>query len=185
MSATSRNRAFIGIGSNIGDAACLCESAIGYVLNDGRAGFPAVSSLYSTSPVSPIAQDDFINCALVITWTGSPDDLLELLNRIEREMGRVRQEPQGPRVIDLDILLFGNTILGTPSLTIPHPQLHRRKFALVPCLEIDPAIVHPLWKTPLRAFLEGIDETQRISMSRTADEVLGRIERARATGRTG
>jgi len=107
-------------------------------------------------------QNDFINCAVSILWDGSPFELLHLLNSIEREMGRVREVRNGPRIIDMDILLFGELTMETPSLTIPHPELHRRKFAIIPCVEIDPTIIHPVFKKPLKEFLLEIEDGQRI-----------------------
>ena len=159
-------RVFVGIGSNIGNSADNCLSSIERLKEDGRAKLLATSSLYATSPVSSIRQGDFTNCAVSILWDGTPVELLHLLNGIEHEMGRVREIKDGPRVIDLDILLFGDLILKTPSLTIPHPELHRRKFAIIPCVEIDPTLVHPLFKRPLKDFLAEIGDEQRIQIRR-------------------
>lgn len=75
-------------------------------------------------------------------------------------MGRTREIKNGPRIIDLDILLFSDLILSNPSLIIPHPELHKRKFAIIPCLEIEPEIIHPLYKKPLKNFLCEIEEEQ-------------------------
>ncbi len=155
----------------MGDRASYCSASIRTILTDHRTRFLAASSLYATSPVSSIDQDDFLNAAIAVSWAGSPADLLEFLNRIEEDMGRTREIPGGPRVIDLDILLFDNLVLETPSLVIPHPELHRRRFAIVPCLEIDAGIIHPLYGKPLASFLEDIGPGQAISLWRTtADE---------------
>jgi 2-amino-4-hydroxy-6-hydroxymethyldihydropteridine diphosphokinase len=168
------NRTFIGVGSNIGDGIAHCARGIKEISKDDRVSRLTASSFYSTSPVSPILQDDFINAAVAFAWAGSPGDLLQLLSRIEERMGRIRQEPWGPRIIDLDVLLLGDTVLDTPSLTIPHPELHRRKFALIPCLELEPSLMHPLYRKPLVSFLHEIDETQRVSISVSAEDV-GRL----------
>jgi 2-amino-4-hydroxy-6-hydroxymethyldihydropteridine diphosphokinase len=98
-----------------------------------------------------------------------------LLNDIETHMGRTRLVPLGPRAIDLDILLFGETVLDTPSLTIPHPELHRRRFALAPCTEIDASLMHPLYKQPLSSFLTHIDPSQGLSLAVRAADVLSLI----------
>jgi len=164
MNVSTDRTVFIGIGSNIGDGVRHCIESIDRVRSDGRAGFLAVSSFYLTSPVSEIPQDDFINGVIAVEWAGSPAELLLFLNGIENDMGRVRSAPRGPRIIDLDILLFGDTVVSTPKLVIPHPGLHKRKFVLVPCLEIDPSIVHPVHKEPLFSFLKRVDETQTISL---------------------
>jgi 2-amino-4-hydroxy-6-hydroxymethyldihydropteridine diphosphokinase len=171
-------RAFIGVGSNMGNASMHCLEAISRLLADDKAAFSAVSSFYSTSPVGPVPQRDFVNCAIAVSWGGSAHELLALLLRTERDMGRIRRTPKGPRVIDLDILLLGDLVLKTPDLIIPHPELHRRGFALVPCVEIDPSIVHPLYGKPLSRFLAEIDETQRVASCLGAREAWGIISGA-------
>jgi 2-amino-4-hydroxy-6-hydroxymethyldihydropteridine diphosphokinase len=155
-------RVFVGIGSNVGNSRNNCLLSIEKLREDKRVKLLSKSSLYVTSPVSFIRQDDFINCAVSILWDGSPFELLHLLNSVEHEMGRVRGVRNGPRVIDLDILLFGELIVETPSLTVPHPELHRRKFAIIPCVEIDPTIIHPVYKRQLKEFLPEIEDGQRI-----------------------
>jgi len=164
MNVSVNRTVFIGIGSNMGDKVGRCIESIDRVSKDGRVRFLTASSFYLTSPVSEMAQDDFVNGAMALEWAGSPADLLLLLNGIENDMGRVRQAPRGPRIIDLDILLFGDAVVSTPKLVIPHPELHKRKFVLVPCLEIDPSVVHPVYGEPLSSFLERADATQTISL---------------------
>lgn len=162
--------AFIGIGSNMGDRVANCLEAIREAANDNHAAILGVSSLYVTSPVSNVVQDDFVNCAVAIIWSDSPFALLRHLNEIEDKMGRVRDGiKDGPRVIDLDILLFADLVLSDPVLTIPHPQLHRRKFAIIPCLEIDPGLIHPALQKPLAVCLTENDEEQKIRLLRKVD----------------
>lgn len=151
---------FIGVGSNMGQSYKNCVMAIEKVSSDQRAHLRAISSFYLTSPVPDTGQNDFINCVIEIDWTGAPMELLQFLNEIESSMGRVRNEKNGPRTIDLDILLYGNQIISEDALTIPHKELHRRKFAIMPCLEIEPDLT--LTK-PLRSFLSEIGEDQRIT----------------------
>ena len=176
----STNRTiFIGIGSNIGDRVGHCIESINRVLSDGRVRLLAVSSLYLTSPVSEVPQDDFINGVIAVEWTETPADLLSFLNGIENDMGRVRPVPMGPRIVDLDIILFGDVVLSTTELIIPHRELHRRKFVLVPCLEIDPFLVHPSYGEPLSSFLGNAEETQAITLhlpSSRVDELLRKGE---------
>jgi len=155
---------FIGIGSNIGNRYHNCRSSIDRIISDYRAEFSALSSFYSTSPVSPVPQEGFLNCVLRIRWHDSPLALLALLNHIEDAMGRVRDIPQGPRVIDLDILLIDDLIIETADLTVPHPRLHERKFTLVPILEIEPSAIHPLLGRPLKEFLDKIGREQTIQL---------------------
>jgi 2-amino-4-hydroxy-6-hydroxymethyldihydropteridine diphosphokinase len=162
-----KDRVFIGIGSNVGDSEGNCIRSIKEMIKDGRLRLQGVSSLYRTSPVSTIPQDDFVNCAIFASWAGSPLSLLEFLMGIENRMGRVRDgRKDSPRVIDLDILLFGNLVLQEHSLTIPHAELHKRRFAMVPCLEIDPQIIHPGLRRPLATFLSKIDDQQSVERIR-------------------
>ncbi len=154
---------FIGIGSNIGNSYKNCTIAIKRISSDKRAGLKSISSFYSTSPVSDISQDDFVNCAVEIDWKDSPRELLRFLNDIESSMGRVREQKNGPRIIDLDILMYGDSVIEDESLAIPHKDLHRRKFAIAPCIEIDPDLTHPSLKKPLSSFLSEIGDDQKIT----------------------
>ena len=154
------HKIFIGIGSNVGNSLENCLTSIKNISKDGRATRISSSALYLTSPVSEIKQGNFINCAISMEWGGTPLELLSLLQRIETSMGRTREIKNGPRIIDLDILLFSDLILSNPSIIIPHPELHKRKFAIIPCLEIEPEIVHPLYKKPLKNYLCEIEEEQ-------------------------
>ena len=154
--------AHIGVGSNIGDALENCLRGVRSVILDERASLVALSSFYRTSPVSPAAQSDFVNCVLKIAWRCAPRELLALLLEVETALGRTREIRFGPRTLDLDILLLDDLLLDEPGLTIPHPRLHERKFALVPCLEIDPGLVHPRFKRPLAEYLHRIGGDQKI-----------------------
>ncbi len=155
--------AFVGVGSNI-DAYRNCVDGIRDVVADPRAELLALSSLYRTSPVSPIPQDDFLNCVIKIGWKGDVFELLSFLESVERKTGRRRDVPLGPRTLDLDILFFDDLILDIPRLTVPHSRLHERKFVLVPCLEIDENLIHPLLKLPLRQLLAAIGNEQKIEV---------------------
>jgi 2-amino-4-hydroxy-6-hydroxymethyldihydropteridine diphosphokinase len=169
-----KDRVFIGIGSNVGDSQGNCIKSIKEMNKDGRLRLQGVSSLYRTSPVSDISQGDFINCAAFVSWAGSPLSLLEFLMGIENRMGRIRDGiKDSPRIIDLDILLFGNLVFQEHSLTLPHAELHKRKFAIVPCLEIDPQIIHPGLRRPLATFLSKIEEPQSVERIRkiSIDEI--------------
>jgi 2-amino-4-hydroxy-6-hydroxymethyldihydropteridine diphosphokinase len=155
---------FIGIGSNIADRHGNSKSSIDRIVSDSRAEFSALSSFYMTSPVSPVPQEDFLNCVLQIRWDGSPFELLELLRTIEETLGRVRNIPQGPRLIDLDILLMDDLVVESPELTVPHPRMHLRKFTLVPILEIDASVAHPRLRRPLKELLDEIGGDQKIEI---------------------
>ncbi|HOP86457.1 MAG TPA: 2-amino-4-hydroxy-6-hydroxymethyldihydropteridine diphosphokinase [Syntrophorhabdaceae bacterium] len=155
---------FISIGSNLGNSLNNCITAIERIKADMRARLIKQSSFYKTSPVSDITQDDFINCAINILWSSSPLELLSFLSKIETEMGRKRLIPKGPREIDLDIIFFDNLLINTPQLIIPHPEAHRRKFVIIPCIEIEPHIIHPSFNRKLKDFLDDIGDEQRVEL---------------------
>jgi 2-amino-4-hydroxy-6-hydroxymethyldihydropteridine diphosphokinase len=167
--------AYIGVGSNI-DPYRNCLRGLRRVAEDARVELLDLSSLYRTSPVSPVAQDDFLNGVCKIGWKGEVLELLYFLESVEQEMGRRREIPLGPRTVDLDILLFDDLILHTSRLTIPHPRMHERKFVLVPCLEIDGELVHPVMKVPLSQLLDALEDEQRITLYKTItkEQVVGR-----------
>ena len=147
----------------MGDGIKNCMTAVKMISSDKRVDLKSISSFYTTSPVSEIKQDDFINCAILVSWDDIPQELLKFLNSIESSMGRTRKVKDGPRIIDLDILLFDDRILDEPSLTIPHKKLHKRKFTLMPCLEINPNLIIPTCKRPLSDFLPEIGNNQVIT----------------------
>lgn len=99
-------------------------------------------------------QDWFVNAVAEIRTVLTPRDLLSALLRIESRMGRVRTERWGPRVIDLDLLLYGQSVIEEPGLTVPHPELHKRRFVLVPLNEIAPYAVHPVFGISVRGLLD-------------------------------
>src|SRR5262249_9763271 len=103
-----------------------------------------ISSIYETEPVGgPPDQPDFLNAVVEVETDLSPEELLDELQAIERELGRVRGERHGPRTLDLDLLLYGNVVQDQPGLTLPHPRMHERGFVLEPLAEIAPDAVHP------------------------------------------
>jgi 2-amino-4-hydroxy-6-hydroxymethyldihydropteridine diphosphokinase len=136
-------RAYVGLGSNLGPreetirrAVQLLERAPGVVV-------VAVSELRETDPVGLVDQPRFLNGAVALETTLAARELLDLLLDVERELGRVRTERWGPRVIDLDLLLYGDETLDAPGLRVPHPRLHERRFALEPLAELDPELEIP------------------------------------------
>jgi len=128
-------RAGIGIGSNLGDSAGNVRNAIDALSELGAVA--ARSRLYRTKPWGRGDQPDFCNAAAVIETDLSPRELLTRLKALEQRLGRTPSERWGPRIIDLDILFFGDVRLDEPGLQIPHPRLLERAFALVPLAEID------------------------------------------------
>lgn len=137
-------RAYVGLGSNLGDRAAMLRAALERLASLGK--ILAASSVYETEPWGKTDQPRFLNAACILETELEPRDLLHGLARIERELGRDRlaEERWGPRVIDLDLLLYDGRVENTDALAVPHPRLHERAFALVPLAEIAPEAVHPL-----------------------------------------
>jgi len=158
--------AFIGIGSNMGDKARRCEEAISEILNVDNHTLLAKSSFYKTQPVGYTAQDWFVNGVIKIETDLEALDLLRALKTIENHLGRIETFRWGPRVIDLDLLIFDGTCLETPEVTIPHPRLQERQFVLVPLAEIDPDLLHPVFKKSVRRLLEDMKEDQGVEKLR-------------------
>jgi len=137
------NKAYVGIGSNLGDKHQNCLRAIQMMREIPGCGLSAVSGWYLTQPVGVTGQEWYVNGAAALSTTGTAEGLLDYVLSIEKFMGRVRSRKWEPRVIDLDILLFGNEIIEAEDLKIPHPLMHLRRFVLVPLAEIAPDEVHP------------------------------------------
>jgi 2-amino-4-hydroxy-6-hydroxymethyldihydropteridine diphosphokinase len=153
------NIAIIGIGSNLGDRIANCQSAMSRLGNCHHTRVLDRSSLYETAPVGYVDQDPFINCVIKIETMLDPLGLLQCLSSLERTLGRKKTFVWGPRVIDLDILLFNTEEWKSKDLQIPHPRLHERAFVLVPLCEIDPQVVHPSLRKTSRELLEDLGET--------------------------
>lgn len=160
--------AYIGIGSNIGDKKANCRRAIELLKQAGTV--TAVSSLYYTEPVGYREQEDFINAVAAVETEQSPEALLEACQAIEQEMGRTRTLRWGPRIIDLDILLFGNAVVDEPDLVIPHPLMASRRFVLAPLAEIAPGMVHPLLEKSASQLLQELEDTSTVMKCRTGPE---------------
>jgi 2-amino-4-hydroxy-6-hydroxymethyldihydropteridine diphosphokinase len=147
-------KAYLGIGSNVGSRQEFCRRAVDELRAAAAVEVEAVSSLYETSPVGGPPQRSFVNLAARIATSLSPQELLALCKGIEARLGRGPSDIKwGPRVADIDILLFDQDKVSEPELEIPHPRLSVRKFALVPLLEIEPEVTDP-WGMPYREFLE-------------------------------
>lgn len=135
--------AYLGLGSNLGDREANLLDALKRMETAGLK-VVALSRFFETPPAYVVDQPDFINACAAVEVSCSPQDLLETLLRIESSMGRVRLVDKGPRVIDLDILLFGDVILDSEDLTIPHPAMLERLFVLEPLCEIAVDVLHPV-----------------------------------------
>ncbi|HEX4425635.1 MAG TPA: 2-amino-4-hydroxy-6-hydroxymethyldihydropteridine diphosphokinase [Terriglobales bacterium] len=157
------NIAYLSLGSNLGDRAANLKSAIDRLRDFGEV--VAVSSFYETEPVEVIAQPWFLNCVVKLDTEKTPEQLLAGILAIEQEMGRERKQKKGPRTIDLDILLFGNSIVELPGLTVPHPAMHERRFVLEPLAEIAPEVRHPVLKKSILELRETLPTGQAVKKS--------------------
>jgi 2-amino-4-hydroxy-6-hydroxymethyldihydropteridine diphosphokinase len=146
--------AVIGLGSNLGDRRATLARAVLELRSLGRV--EAASSLYETAPIGP-PQPMFLNGAVQLSTRLPPPGLLAALLGIERKLGRVRRERWGPRSIDLDILWIAGVVVDTDELTVPHPELRRRAFALRPLLDVAPLATDPRDGTPYREVLSTLE----------------------------
>ena len=154
--------AYIGIGSNQGDPVENCRRAVEGIVSDGRNRLVRCSSLYRTEPMGPKDQDWFVNGVVLLETSLGPGQLLEFLLSLEKEMGRVRRERWGPRVIDLDILFYGEEVIEEKGLQIPHPRLHERRFVLIPLTEISPDLKHPRLGKTVSQILSELEGEEKV-----------------------
>ena len=135
--------ALIAIGSNLGTPKKNCIEAIDIISSSPGIKTISKSSFYQTAPVGNTEQNWFINSVIKISTQLSPDILLSVLLKIESQMGRIRKEKWGPRIIDLDLLFYDNLIIKQKDLTLPHPEIQKRNFVLQPLNEIEGNFIHP------------------------------------------
>ena len=135
--------AYIGVGANIGHPEGQVRSALDKLASLPATRLERVSSLYRTAPVGFVDQPDFVNAVAKVDTGLAPHALLDALLDIERRHGRVREFPNGPRTLDLDVLLYGDVELHEPDLIVPHPRMHERAFVIVPLAEIAPELLVP------------------------------------------
>ena len=154
-------KAFIGIGSNIGDKIENCLIAIDMIDKIKGCSVIKRSSFYKTEPVGFKDQNWFVNCVILIDTIFSPHSLLKKLQKIENVMGRKRKIKWGPRIIDLDILLFDSLIIKDKKLAVPHPLMHKRRFVLVPMNQLAPDLIHPVFNKSIKELLNNIPEDQQ------------------------
>ncbi|HVO81292.1 MAG TPA: 2-amino-4-hydroxy-6-hydroxymethyldihydropteridine diphosphokinase [Terriglobales bacterium] len=151
---------YLSLGSNLGDRAANLNAAIARL--GGLGTVVTVSSFYETEPVELTAQPWFLNCAVALDTEKMPKQLLAGILEIEQAMGRRRVQTKGPRTVDIDILLFGSSIVDTQGLTIPHPALHERRFVLEPLAEIAPEVRHPVFKRTVRELRDALPPGQAV-----------------------
>ncbi len=150
---------YLGLGSNLGDREDNLRRAVSILSR--RASLIALSSVYETEPWGYASQPAFFNMACLLETSLSPQGLLELAQGVERDLGRVPSFRYGPRAIDVDILLYGDEVIETPRLQVPHPRLWQRAFALTPLAEIAPGLAHPVLGASIVDLLEGVAVSDR------------------------
>jgi 2-amino-4-hydroxy-6-hydroxymethyldihydropteridine diphosphokinase len=154
------NLAYLSLGSNMGDREAHLHAAISRMQSEGPV--VSVSSFYETEPVDFTDQAWFLNCALALETTRTPQQLMSDILAIEQEMGRQRIQKNGPRIIDIDILLFSDTIIDSPDLIVPHPAMENRRFVLEPLAEIAPGARHPRLHKTIRELLDALPAGQTV-----------------------
>ena len=155
--------AYIGLGSNLGDRELKLLTAAAELGRLPGTRLTALSPFYETEPVGGVPQENFYNAAACIATTLSPLALLEELKRIEAEVfHRVPSGRWGPRSMDLDILLYGDLVLAEELLTVPHPRLAERRFALQPLADIAPSRLHPSLGSSIAQLLASLTTTERV-----------------------
>jgi len=153
-------RVYLSLGSNVGDRESHLRDAIARLNAVGH--IVCASSFYETEPVEFTDQAWFLNCAVALETTQAPEQLMAAVLNIEQEMGRHRAQDKGPRTIDIDILLFGDAIIDSPVVTIPHPAMHQRRFVLEPLAEIAAEARHPALKKTVRELLGELPKGQAV-----------------------
>ena len=151
---------YLSLGSNVGDRAANLNTAIERLHAFGEVG--AISSFYETEPVEFTAQPWFLNCAVALDTENTPQQLLSGILDIEQQLGRRRAQQKGPRIIDIDILLFGDSLVEDPGLTIPHPAMQERRFVLEPLAEIAPEVRHPMLRRTIRELRDALPPAQAV-----------------------
>lgn len=149
---------YLSLGSNVGDRAANLNAAVARLGAFGQV--IRVSSFYETEPVEVVGQPWFLNCAVKLDTEKMPKQLLTGVLDLEEKMGRRRVQKNGPRTIDIDILLFGSSVIDTRGLTVPHPAMHERRFVLEPLAEIAPDVRHPVFKRTIRELKDALPPGQ-------------------------
>ena len=155
-----RKLVYLSLGTNLGDRQANLADAIERLRRIGD--LVSISSFYETEPVELAAQPWFLNCAVALQTEKMPKQLLAAVMEIEKELGRRREQKKGPRIIDIDILLFGNSTVNTQDLKVPHPAMQERRFVLEPLAEIAPEQLHPVFKRTIRELRDALPPGQAV-----------------------
>jgi 2-amino-4-hydroxy-6-hydroxymethyldihydropteridine diphosphokinase len=152
---------FLSLGSNVGDREKNLRAAIA-ALPELGVQIKKVSSIYETEPVDLLEQPWFLNCVVEGETTVPPVELLTELRALEQRMGSKKLVARGPRLIDLDILIYGQQTIDSPALQVPHPRMHLRRFVLAPLAEIAPDLMHPSWSGTTAQLLATTDDKSAV-----------------------
>ena len=154
---------YLSLGSNLGDREAMIARAVEEL---ARAGVKPLrlSSLYATEPVGFLAQPWFLNCALKAQTELTPRQLLRVVQQVEKDLGRERITPGGPRTIDIDILLYGSSVIRASGLEVPHPRMGERRFVLVPLCELEPGLRLPRSKRSVTDLLAGTVDRSEVRL---------------------
>jgi 2-amino-4-hydroxy-6-hydroxymethyldihydropteridine diphosphokinase len=153
--------AYIGLGANLGDPRGQLQKALAKLAALEEVEVLKVSAFYLNPPLGPPEQPWYVNAVAQVRTRLEPEELLRALGQVERDLGRVRGERWGPRIIDLDLLLYDGVIMSGPELVLPHGEMHRRAFVLVPLAEIAPEAWHPVLEKTAAELLAELEITAR------------------------
>ena len=157
-----RHVAYIGVGSNIGNKLENCKKGVDELIRSDSVILQTQSPCYKTDPVDYLDQDWFINYVIKIETSLDPFELLSRLKSIQKNAGRIKDAVRfGPRILDLDIILFDDEVINSQNLNIPHPRMHKRRFVLKPFCDIDPEIIHPVFKKNIKYLLDHMDDKEQ------------------------
>ncbi len=154
------NKVYLGLGSNIEPRLDFLQEAVEKLADNEKIKIVKKSSVYQTKPYGYLEQEDFLNAVILIKTSLDPEELLEIVLKIEKEIGRVRDEVWGPRKIDIDILIYDKIKYESPNLVIPHPEIRKRAFVMIPLLEISDAESLQLEGKEVQSWLEELDYSE-------------------------
>jgi 2-amino-4-hydroxy-6-hydroxymethyldihydropteridine diphosphokinase len=153
---------FLGLGSNIGNKEDYINKALTFISE--LYTVKKISHLYLTEPVGNIRQDWFLNCVVEIQTDVNPKKLLSSFKSIEQKLGRTKTVKNGPRTIDIDILFYGDHVIKTKTLVIPHPLMQERLFVLQPMMDINPDFIHPVFKKSIHELYNDHPWTEKVTL---------------------
>jgi len=159
----AKQTVYLLLGSNLGDRLQVMHTA-SELIGVQTGGIVSASSVYETAPWGVLDQPSFLNRVLEVETEMAPEEVLRIILDIEHELGRIRYERWGARVIDIDILYFANLVLDTARLTIPHPRLHERRFTLAPLVEIAPTFIHPVFNKTSQQLMAECSDTSEVTL---------------------